>query len=172
MQKIIRFNNKLAKLCMASVLIAMGVVLSTFYIPVGSSKCFPMQHFINVVSAVLLGPWYAMVNAFVISLLRNLLGIGSVLAFPGSMIGAFLAGLAYEATKKHRIAILGELLGTGVLGALLAAPMAVLILGKDAGFFFFVLPFFLSSFAGSLIALILFEGSQLIFILKKKRESL
>lgn len=168
----IRFNNKVTKLCLAGVLIAMGVVLSTFYIPIGSSKCFPMQHFINVVSAVLLGPWYAIVNAFVISLLRNLLGLGSVLAFPGSMIGAFIAGIAYEATKKHRIAILGELFGTGILGALLAAPMAVLLLGKDAGFFFFVVPFFLSSLVGSLIAFILFEGSQFVLLLKKKRESL
>jgi energy coupling factor transporter S component ThiW len=66
------------------------------YIPVGVAKAFPIQHLINILSAVLLGPAYALWNAFAISLLRNLLGTGSLLAFPGSMIGALLAGLLYQ----------------------------------------------------------------------------
>ena len=66
------------------------------YIPAGASKCFPVQHAINVLCAVILGPKEAVSVAFVISCLRNMAGTGSLLAFPGSMIGAFLAGLAYR----------------------------------------------------------------------------
>lgn len=161
-------RNKVSSLCISGALIAMGVVLSTFYIPIGSAKCFPMQHFINVVSAVLLGPGYAVGNAFVISILRNALGLGSVLAFPGSMIGALVAGIVFKRTQSHRWSILGELFGTGIVGSFLAAPVAIVILGKEVGLFFFVLPFFLSSLAGSLIAFVLLEGSQMVHILNKK----
>ena len=48
-----------------------------------------------------LGPDYAVAIAFLISCLRNMFGTGSLLAFPGSMIGAFIAGMAYKHWKKY-----------------------------------------------------------------------
>jgi energy coupling factor transporter S component ThiW len=160
------------KLTTSGVLIALGVVLSTFYIPVGGAKCFPAQHLINICSAVLLGPIYAVMNAFIISLIRNMTGLGSLLAFPGSMIGALLSGLAYKYLKSHRLACVGELLGTGIIGGMIAAPFAVFLMGKEVGLFFFVIPFVLSSLAGSLIALLLFESSALLKIIKKRQVKL
>ncbi len=93
-------NSGTKRLTMAAMFVAIGVILgNVVYIPVGVSKCFPIQHAINVMSAVILGPGYGVLIAFVISLLRNILGTGSLLAFPGSMIGALLAGFAYKYTK-------------------------------------------------------------------------
>ena len=166
-------NNHLShKLSLSGVLIALGVVLSAFYIPLGGAKLFPVQHLINVIGAVLLGPWFALANAFVISLLRNLTGMGSLLAFPGSMIGAFLAGIVYEKIPNHRLAALGELVGTGIIGGIVASPFAVLLMGKEVGLFFFLIPFVISSFAGSLIALILFESTALLSIIRRKQQEL
>lgn len=39
----------------AVILTAIAVALSPFFIPVGISKCFPAQHMVNVLSAVMLG---------------------------------------------------------------------------------------------------------------------
>ena len=89
------------KLVFSSMLIAIGTLLGhVIYIPVGVAKCFPIQHTINVISAVLLGPYFAILNAFSISLLRNILGTGSILAFPGSIFGALLASFLYKKTKN------------------------------------------------------------------------
>lgn len=88
------------KLAMAGVFTALAVVGSMLSVPIASSKCAPVQHMINILSAVLLGPGYSVGIAFVASLLRNILGLGSFLAFPGSMVGALCCGLVYKYTKK------------------------------------------------------------------------
>lgn len=142
------------KLTLAAMFISLGVILGNFiYIPVGMSKCFPVQHTINVLSAVLLGPGFSLSIAFSISLLRNILGTGSLLAFPGSMIGALLAGLLYKRFKNKYLAVGGEIIGTGILGGLLAFPISKYIMGNELVAFFFVYPFLLSTIGGSIIAL-------------------
>jgi len=149
------------KLTQSSILIAIGVAIgNVLFIPVGIAKCYPIQHVINVLTAVLIGPWYAVANAFVISIIRNMLGVGSLLAFPGSMIGAALAGILYYKTKKVWAALLGELVGTGVIGAIVGWPIANLLMGKSVGVFTFVIPFILSSFSGIVIASILLKATS------------
>lgn len=146
-------NNK--KLVTSALFVALGTVTgSLFYIPFLGGKMFPIQHFLNVASAVILGPWYAVANAFLISLLRNIMGTGSLLAFPGSMVGALLAGLAYKQTKKVVLSVVGEIIGTGFLGAIIAYPIATLIMGKKVALFAFVFPFSLSCIGGAIIALV------------------
>ena len=80
------------KLAIAGVLTAAAVAGSLISVPVAGSKCAPVQHMVNVFSAVILGPWWGVGIAFCASLIRNLLGIGSLLAFPGSMVGALCCG--------------------------------------------------------------------------------
>ena len=68
------------KLTSAALLIAIGTLSAhLIYIPAGVSKCFPVQHAINVMGAVLLGPDYAVAIGFIIACLRNMLGTGSLL---------------------------------------------------------------------------------------------
>ncbi|MCR3922050.1 MAG: energy coupling factor transporter S component ThiW, partial [Firmicutes bacterium] len=50
---------------------------------------------------------------------------------------------------KEYAAVMGEVFGTGVLGALAAFPLARFILGRDVLAFGFIIPFALSSFAGA-----------------------
>ena len=49
---------KLKKLTISAMLVAVAVVLSSFSIPIGPSRCFPIQHLCNVLAAVFLGPVY------------------------------------------------------------------------------------------------------------------
>ena len=108
--------------------------------------------------AVLLGPDYAVAIAFIISCLRNMLGTGSILAFPGSMIGAALAGLAYSRFKAIPAAMAGEVVGTGIVGGLVAWIMATLLLGSKAVAWFFIPPFLVSTIGGSIIAGLLLKS--------------
>jgi energy coupling factor transporter S component ThiW len=150
------YMRKTQKLTLTAMFIAIGTLTSNvLFIPVGVTKLFPVQHFINVLSAVILGPYYALAEAFGISLLRNIMGTGSIFAFPGSMIGALLAALLYKKTKNLYMAFFGEVVGTGILGAMASYPISTLILGKEATLFGFIPLFIFSSFAGAAISLIL-----------------
>lgn len=144
-------KSKAQKLALSGVLIGLAVIFGTFSIPIGAAKISPIQHFVNVVGAITLGPAYAVANAFAASLIRNVLGTGSLLAFPGSMIGALLAGILYKNFNKILTAVIGEVIGTGILGALLAYPIAKILMGKEGAIFMFIAPFIMSCSAGALI---------------------
>ena len=92
-------TNKTKKLALAGVLTALAVVGSFLSIPVAGSKCAPVQHMVNILAAVTLGPGWGVGIAFCASLLRNILGLGSLMAFPGSMVGALCCGLVYKKCK-------------------------------------------------------------------------
>lgn len=147
---------KLKKLVLTAVFAAVAVVGSLFSFPVFGSKCAPVQHIINVLCAVILGPGYGVAAAFVSSLIRNLLGLGTLLAFPGSMCGALLAGLLYLYIKKLPAAYIGEVFGTAVIGGMLSYPVAAFIMGsKGAALFTFVVPFLISTAGGTLLAVLI-----------------
>ena len=165
-------SNSTRKLALAGLLTAIAVVGGMFSIPIGAAKCPPVQHMVNVLAAVLLGPWYAVGSAFVTSLIRNLIGTGSLLAFPGSMVGALLAGLLYQRIQRLPAAFVGEVCGTGILGAMLSYPIAVLLMGKTSALFAFVPSFLLNTVAGSIVAVLVICALERTSVLKTLRVSL
>ena len=143
------------------------------FLPGIRSKCAPVQHLVNVLCAVTVGPWWALAQAFIASLIRNLLGLGSPLAFPGSMCGALLGGLLYKYGKKLPFAYLGEVAGTGIIGGMLSYPVAYLVMGnKAAALFTFVVPFLISTCGGTLIAIIITLPLKKSGLLGRMKESL
>ena len=151
------------KLALAGMLCALCVVGSVFSFPMFGNKCAPIQHMVNVTCAVLLGPWWGVGVAFVASLLRNLLGLGSLMAFPGSMFGALLCGVVYHKTQKLLPTLVGEVFGTSILGGLCAYPVAILLMGKSAGdiaFYAYIVPFLVSTAGGAVIAGVLLAALQ------------
>ncbi|NLY50905.1 MAG: energy coupling factor transporter S component ThiW [Firmicutes bacterium] len=143
---------KTRELTLMALLVALGTTTARFaWFSVGVAKATPVQHAINVMAAVFLGPERAVLVAFLIGLLRNLLGVGSLLAFPGGMVGALLAGLCYRLTGRTWTAAVGELVGTGILGALLAYPVAKYFLGSSGAATMFVFPFIVSSGVGAVV---------------------
>ena len=165
-------KTNIKKLAVAGMLIALGVALSPLSIPIGAARCFPVQHVINVLGGIFLGPWYNVGMAFVTSLIRVSMGTGSLLAFPGSMCGALLCGLVFLATKKVWAAALGEVIGTGILGGLLAFPIATLFMGKQVAVFAFVVPFLVSTIGGSAIACLIIAALKRTHAMKKMSEVL
>ena len=69
------------KLAMAGVLVAVAVAGSLISFPVAGSKCAPIQHMVNICAAVFLGPVWGVGVAFCASVIRNLTGLGSLMAF-------------------------------------------------------------------------------------------
>ena len=125
---------KTKNIARAVILVAIAVALSPFFIPVGISKCFPAQHMVNVLAAVMLGPWYAVVIALVAGIIRNILGLGTILAFPGG---------------------LGEILGTGLLGALASAwIVGPIFMGKSMAVGTLIIAFSLSTLGGTIIGIL------------------
>nr|WP_272917886.1 MULTISPECIES: energy coupling factor transporter S component ThiW [Halobacillus] len=145
--------NKTRILTFMAVLVAIGTLGSQFlWFPAGVARAYPVQHAVNVIAAVVLGPLPAVAVAFVIGLLRFLLGLGTVLAFPGGMIGAFSAGVFYKLYARTSSAAAGEVFGTGVIGALAAVPLANWFMGSSAAVFAFLPSFLVSSLSGAVIA--------------------
>lgn len=154
----------------AVVLTAIAVVLSPFFIPVGPAKAFPAQHMVNVIGAVILGPWYAVVVALSASIIRNAAGTGTFFAFPGSMIGAFIAGWVYVLTRNIYLAALGEILGTGVLGALASALIvSPAFMGKPMDATALVIPFLASTLVGSIFGVLGVSVLQRAGVVKPQR---
>lgn len=137
--------------------IAIGVVISPILRVEG--MC-PMAHFINVVCSVFMGPWYSLLCATIIGIIRMMIMGIPPLALTGAVFGAFLSGLFYRLSKgKILCAVLGEIIGTGIIGAIISYPVMTFLWDKEGLSMFFYVPSFT---CGTLIG-----GSIAFFFLRK-----
>ncbi len=154
-------KSDLLKLVMVSMLVALGVVISPILRIEG--MC-PMAHFINIVCAVLLGPWYALLCATLIGVIRMMLMGIPPLALTGAIFGAMLSGILYRMSKGKLIyAVIGEVIGTGIIGAIVSYPVMSILYGKTGLTWLFYVPLFVS---GTLIG-----GTIAYFVLTALRKS-
>ena len=168
-------KSNIKKLAIASVFVAVAVVGSLFSIPVFASKCSPVQHMVNILCSILLGPGYSLAAAFVAALIRNILGIGSLMAFPGSIFGAVVSGVVYAKTKSVYCTLIGEVFGTAILGGLCAYPVAILFMGQSGAglaFYAYIIPFLISTGAGAMLSGLLIYKLQKSNILHNMQESI
>ncbi len=144
------------KVAYAVILTAIGVALAPYTsLPVGIAKINPTQHFVNIIGAVLLGPWWATFIAAVIGTIRNAMGVGTLLAFPGGMIGAFLAGIFYRLGRHLYFGAVGEITGTGFIAPIVSAWLvAPVLMGKAIPFLALVPSFLGSTIAGSVLGIL------------------
>lgn len=162
------------KLAAAGVFCAVAVVGSLLSFPVLGSKCSPVQHMVNILCAVLLGPGYSLGAAFTAALIRNLLGLGSLMAFPGSMFGALVCGVVYEKTKSILGTLVGEVFGTAVLGGLCAYPVAIFFMGQSAAglaYYAYIIPFLISTAGGAVISAVLLYSLKKSGVLQSMQEA-
>lgn len=136
-------HSKTLKMVFLSMMVAVGVVISPLLRIEG--MC-PTAHLINIVCAVFMGPWYALLNATLIGIIRMLfLGIPP-LALTGAVFGATLSGILYRISKGNILfAVIGEVIGTGIIGSIVSYPIMKFIVGKGSLTWFFYTPMFLTA---------------------------
>ena len=164
-----RYN--VLRLSVMALLIAVGVVISPLLRIEG--MC-PMAHLINITAAVLLGPLDAFLVAVFIGIIRMcLMGIPP-LALTGAVFGALLSGILYKVSKgKIWAAVLGEVIGTGIIGAIVSYPVMTYICGREGlGWFFYVPSFICGTLIGGSIALVLLYRLQHIDVLPKMQHKI
>ncbi len=156
-----RKNNKNSVLILVtiSMFVAIGVVISPILRVEGFA---PTAHFVNIVCSVFLGPYYCLLNAIITAGIRmTLLGIPP-LAITGQVFGAFLSGFLYRKTKGSILAaVIGEIVGTGIIGALASYPVMAFLMGKgDISLFFYLPSFLLATIIGGSVAFIFLKSLQ------------
>ena len=89
----------------------------------------------------------------------------SLAVFPTRIAsGYFLsnhAGLAPDGVARIVCALIGEIIGTGIIGSLLAYPVASLFMGKNVAVFTYLIPFLISCTGGAIIAYVFFSRCHL-----------
>ena len=129
------------KLVLTALLACLSFVLCTFvYFPAMA----PFQHFVDVLAAVLLGPWYGFASALLCGILRMLSG-RTIQAVTGAIFGPILGGLLYRKTKNVWLVWVGEVVGTGFCGAMASYPLMRLFYGLAAQSPFYYIPFYTPS---------------------------
>jgi energy coupling factor transporter S component ThiW len=113
---------------------------------------------VNGITGVLLGPWYAAVMAFFTGVIRNLLGLGTLHAFPGGVPGGLVVGLVYRYVKRSDLAAITEPLGTVVIGATISALVVAPYLGKAFTVAFWWIAFAASSIPGSILGFVILKS--------------
>ncbi|WP_105956825.1 energy coupling factor transporter S component ThiW [Apilactobacillus quenuiae] len=149
------------RLVVLATMIALDFVLSPIFRIEGMT---PISSVMNVIAAVLMGPTYTVIMAIACALMRMLfLGIPP-LAFTGAVFGGLLAGIFYKYSQKTILAIVGEIIGTGLIGSLASYPIMVIYTGNSNQIFWFLFTpkFFGGAISGSIIAyLILIKLSKI-----------
>jgi energy coupling factor transporter S component ThiW len=122
--------NLTKRVAACAIFIAIGVVLAFFnpfaFVEIlGGPKIFPMAHFINGMTGVLIGISFACTTSLGIAIFRYPLGIGSIHAFHGGISGALIVGItAYILRKKKskyvEYAALTDPIGTVFIAATIA----------------------------------------------------
>jgi energy coupling factor transporter S component ThiW len=123
--------------------VAVGVVISPVLRIEG--MC-PTAHLVNIVCAVFLGPYYALGCAAAIGIIRmGLMGIPP-LALTGAVFGALLSGILYRTSKGNLFAaVIGEVIGTGVIGSIVSYPVMAFLMGRGGLSWFFYTPMFIGA---------------------------
>jgi energy coupling factor transporter S component ThiW len=150
------------RLVLTAVFSALPVVLSYVpgAIPAAGARLLPWQHMVNAIAGVMVGPWYAALAATIAALLRNSLGVGTPLAFPGSIPGAVVVGLAFLVWRRSWVGLL-EPVGTGLIGAtigsLLIAPW---IMGRAIPLATLLPAFLASSVPGAILGVLVLRALE------------
>ena len=156
---------------MLAMFVALGVVISPILRIEG--MC-PMAHLINITCAVFMGPAYAFLCAVLIGVIRMMIMGIPPLVLTGAVFGATLSGIFYKLSKGKIIAaVLGEIIGTGIIGAIVSYPVMTYIWGREGLTWFFYVPSFIcGTLIGGSIAFLLLVKLEAAGVLSKIQNSL
>ncbi|MGA2308779.1 MAG: energy coupling factor transporter S component ThiW [Candidatus Bathyarchaeia archaeon] len=120
------------KLTVAIIFAGLGIAISPFAgFLVFGTIANPTQHMINAILGVLLGPFWAVIAAIIIGTTRNMLGIGTLFAFPGGIPGGLVVGSTYWILERFKVSEKTR------LTAALTEPIGTLLIGVPIALFVF-----------------------------------
>lgn len=151
-----KLNTK--KMVLTAMLACLAFVLNTFvYFPAMA----PFQHMVNVLATAFLGPWYACLSAFICGVMRMMSG-RTIQAIVGAVFGPIIGGLLYKKTKNLYLIAVGEIIGTGIVGAIAVYPLMCLFYNLEEVNWYYYVPFYTpSAIVGAVM------GIAILLILKK-----
>ncbi len=157
-RELTKSHVQVRKLVLTAMFACLSFVLCTcVYFPAMA----PFQHFVDVLAAVFVGPWYACAAAFLCGIMRMMTG-RTIQAVTGAVFGPVIGGLLYRKTKNIWLVWLGEVFGTGICGALASYPLMKKFYGLDVQNPFYYVPFYIpSAIVGGAMGVLVF------FTLKK-----
>jgi len=134
-------QSKTRKMVLTAMFACLAFVLNTFvYFPAMA----PFQHFVDVLAAVILGPWHGFASALICGLMRMMSG-RTIQAVTGAVFGPILGGILYRKTKNIYLVWVGEVIGTGFFGAMASYPFMRWFYGLEAVSPFYYIPFYTPS---------------------------
>ena len=141
---------KTFRMVFLAMMVAIGVVISPILRIEG--MC-PTAHLINITCSVFMGPWYSLLCACMIGVIRMMfMGIP-----PLALTGA----------------VFGEIFGTGIIGSLVSYPVMAFIMGRDGLNAFYYTPMFISAtIMGGIAAYVFLKALSQTGMLAKFQESL
>ena len=153
-------KTSIKKMVLCALFASMAFVLNTFvYFPAMA----PFQHFVDVVAAVFLGPWWACLAAFMCGVMRMMSG-RTIQAVTGAVFGPILGGLIWKKSKNIYFVCVGEVIGTGILGALASYPLMKMFYGLDVQNPLYYVPFYIpSAVVGGIM------GVMVLLVLKRSK---
>lgn len=152
-------QNNLLIMVFLSMFVTIGVVIS----PILRFEGFaPTAHFINIVCSVFMGPWYSLLNGILTAFIRMSLMAIPPLALTGQVFGACLSGIFYRISKGSILAaVVGEIIGTGIIGAIISYPVMALFYGNgDITWFYYLPSFLIATIMGGSVAFLFLKTLQ------------
>ena len=146
------------KMILTAMMAGIAFVLNTFvYFPAMA----PFQHMVNVLATAFLGPWYACLAAFICGVMRMMSG-RTIQAIVGAVFGPIIGGLLYKKTKNLYLIAVGEIIGTGIVGAIAVYPLMCMFYNLEEVNWYNYVPFYTpSAIVGAVM------GIAILLILKK-----
>lgn len=146
-------------------MVALDVVLSPILRIEGMA---PMSSVINILAGVLMGPLYTTIMSICCGIIRMMMMGIPPLALTGAVFGALLAGLGARWTHSIYGSIIGEIIGTGIVGSLLSYPVMVLFTGTKTDLYWLLYtPRFLgATLMGAVAAWLIWQQAKKISLFK------
>ena len=107
----------------------------------------PTAHLVNIVCSVLMGPWYSLLCATMIGVIRMMfMGISATCTDRCNIWRIFFSGVFYRLSKGKIIcAVIGEIFGTGIIGSMVSYPVMAFLMGRGGLTAFYYTPMFLAA---------------------------
>ncbi|MCF6514601.1 energy coupling factor transporter S component ThiW [Lactobacillus sp. S2-2] len=138
-------NKNSRKLTFLALMIAFNFIFTSIFRIEGMA---PISSFMNILAGIIMGPLYAFYMALTTGLLRIFILGAPPFALTGAVFGAILVGLLFKINHKNYMAMTGEFIGTGIIGAIASYPLLILYTGTNSKLFWLM---FIPKFCGAAI---------------------